>query len=205
MLDAKKVIAYEIDENLCQILKNKFFDEIQNNKLSIINQNFLQADLSHFQNNYKLTGNIPYSITGKILRKILTIENHPSLLVFTLQKEVGEKILSIPHTNFLSCFVNIFGKVKKVINVKRKYFYPQPKVDSIVIKINFYSKPLIAQTEDFAKFLKIIFKNPKKKLRNKNINLKLSPEILEKRVFELSFEEIVEIFNKLNSNSIVTQ
>lgn len=189
LTSAKKLIIYEIDKNLVKILKEKFknFKNVQ-----IINQDFLQANLSQFKNDYKLVGNIPYEITGKIFRKVLNKQNKPKILVFTLQKEVGEKILGKDKINFWNIWINLWGKVKSLGIIKRKNFYPTPKVDSIIIKIDFYNEPIIKNPENFVNFLKIIFSSPNKKLKHKIKNL---PECYqEKRIYQLSFEEIKSIY-----------
>lgn len=193
---ARKLIVFEIDKNLSEILKKKF--NLKN--VEIRNENFLDYNLSYFKNNYKLVGNIPYSITGKIFRKILTKENFPQKLIFTLQKEVGEKILGKPKINFWSIWIKIWGKTKSLGIIKKNNFEPVPKVDSIIIKIDFYEKPLIDESENFAKFLKIIFQNPNKKLKHKLINL---PHIFkEKRIFELNFQDVLKIYKFYNIKNV---
>lgn len=197
LLKAKKVIAYEIDQRLMSYLEEKFFQEIRKGKLTIINADFLKADLSQYQHNYKLTGNIPFKITGKIFRKVFTLENHPRLLVFTLQKEVGQRLLGKPHNNFLSQFVRIFGEPQKIFLIKRKFFHPPPKVDALAVKIKFFQEPLIHNIEKFANFLKIVFQYPKRKLKHQK-KIKVSEELkelLEKRPFQLTFSELFKLFS----------
>lgn len=189
LLKAKKLFIYELDERLAAIL-NKRFGNLKN--VEVINKNFLEANLVIFQNNYKLVGNIPYAITGKIFRKILTKENHPQLLVFTLQKEVGEKILGKDKNNFWNIWIKIWGRAKSLGIIKRKNFQPPPKVDSIIVKIDFYSQPIIPETEKFAKFLKLLFNKPNQKLKHKLANL--PPELKEKRIYELNFEDFLMLF-----------
>lgn len=192
LLNASKVIVYEIDPELANSLQNKF------PKIEVRQQDFLQANLSQFQHNYKLVGNIPYAITGQIFRKVLQQENYPKLLVFTLQKEVAEKMLAKPKANFWSHWISIWGKIEKVLSVPAKYFQPKPKVDSMVIKITFFSKPLVEKPENFAKFLKNLFAYPKRKLKNQLIEV---PETYQtKRPFELTLAEILEIFYKISSS-----
>jgi 16S rRNA (adenine1518-N6/adenine1519-N6)-dimethyltransferase len=110
-----------------------------------------------------------------------------------LQKEVGEKILK--QNSFLSFWLKIWGKVEKIDFIKNKYFFPQPKVDSMILKINFYSKPLVDNPEKFAKFLKQLFRRPKKMLKN-NINLPQEFNHLANfRPHQLSLENILALYN----------
>jgi 16S rRNA (adenine1518-N6/adenine1519-N6)-dimethyltransferase len=190
LLKAKKVFTYEIDKNLANLLKEKF-SEYSN--IEVIQQNFLLADLTKFNHQYKLVGNIPYKITGLIFRKILTLENFPKIFILTLQKEVGEKILK--QNNFLSFWLKIWGEVKKIDFIKNKYFFPQPKINSLILKINFYKKPLVNEPEKFAKFLKQIFHHPKKILKN-NINLPKEFNYLSNlRPHQLDFKDILALYN----------
>jgi 16S rRNA (adenine1518-N6/adenine1519-N6)-dimethyltransferase len=190
LLKAKKLIVYEIDKNLANFLKERFAN-FQN--VEIINEDFLKADLKKFDHQYKLVGNIPYRITGLIFRKVLTSENFPRVFVLTLQKEVGEKILR--QNSFLSFWLKIWGEVEKIDFIKNKYFFPQPKVNSMILKINFYSKPLVDDPEKFAKFLKQIFRQPKKMLKN-NINLPQEFNHLANfRPHQLSLENILVLYH----------
>ncbi len=196
LTEAKKLIVYEIDKKLADILKKRFPN------VEVKNENFLKADLSVFKNNYYLIGNIPYSITGKILRKIFNKQEHPKISVFTLQKEYGLKILGKEKENFLSIWAKVWCDIKKLLIIKRKEFVPQPKVDSIALKFIFFKKPKLENTDKFEIFLKNIFKQPNKTILNnlKNFyNLKeIKKDFLNKRAHQLSFNEILEIFKILN-------
>jgi 16S rRNA (adenine1518-N6/adenine1519-N6)-dimethyltransferase len=197
---AKRLIVYEIDKNLSFILENKF----KNYKnVEILNEDFLKADLSKYKNNYYLIGNIPYHITGKILRKIFSLDN-PKVAVLLLQKEYGEKILGIPRNNFLKWWVYNFSEVRKISIVKRKNFFPSPQVDSIALKFVFRKKPLISDIKNFEFFLKNMFSHSNRTIYNnlKKINLDKSlfknfNDLLTKRPHQLNFEEIVRL-SKLN-------
>lgn len=195
LTSAKRLIVYEIDKNLCKILKNKF------KNIEIINQDFLKADLSKFKNNYYLIGNIPYYFTGLILRKIFSIKEHPKIAILTLQKEYGEKLLGKDKNNFLNLWAKVWCDIKKLVIIKKDQFYPKPKVDSVALKFIFFKEPGIKKTDDFEKFLKIIFKQPKRKIYSnlkKYYNLKnIEKELLEKRPHQLSFEEVLKIFQAL--------
>jgi 16S rRNA (adenine1518-N6/adenine1519-N6)-dimethyltransferase len=190
LLKAKKLIVYEIDKDLANFLKEKF-SEFPN--VEIMNENFLKADLKKFNHQYKLVGNIPYNITGLIFRKILTLENFPQVFILTLQKEVGEKILY--QNSFLSFWLKIWGEIEKIDFIKNKFFFPQPKVDSIILKINFYQEPLVNDPEDFVKFLKKVFRQPRKMLKN-NINLpKEFNHLANFRPHQLSLKDILDLYN----------
>ncbi|GIW65602.1 MAG: ribosomal RNA small subunit methyltransferase A [Candidatus Parcubacteria bacterium] len=198
LLSAKKLIVYEIDKNLSKFLEERF----KNYKnVKIINKDFLKSNLKKFNNDFLLIGNIPYFITGKILRKIFNKDNHPKIAVLVLQKEYGQKILGENGNNFLHCFIRNFTEIKKIMVIKNKYFFPTPKVDSIALKFSFYSQPLISEVEDFEMFLKRFFINNKRTVLN-NLKRFYSKEIykikdknlLLKRPRNLSLKEIFDMF-----------
>jgi len=189
---AKKVTVYELDQGLADFLKQKFSSY---HNVEIMNQDFLKADLAKYHHNYKIAGNIPYSITGLIIRKILNKNNFPQITVLTVQKEVGEKI--VKEGNFLNFWIKIWGDPQKIAVIKKTNFKPQPKVDSMIVKIRFYSQPLVTEPENFASFLKKIFKEPKKMLKKK---LKLPSgfeHLANRRPHELNFEEILSLYREI--------
>ncbi len=130
---AKKVIAVEADEKLIPILANL---QPLSHHLELINSDILQYDERLLPTNYKLLGNIPYYITGKIIRKFLTTQNRPSLIVFLVQKEVAERICAgAGKHSLLSLAVQYYGTAKIVRRVTSGKFFPRPKVDSAIVKI----------------------------------------------------------------------
>ncbi|MEX2033072.1 MAG: rRNA adenine dimethyltransferase family protein, partial [Candidatus Colwellbacteria bacterium] len=147
---------------------------------------------------YKLIGNIPYYITGHLLRKVGELEKKPKLIVFTIQKEVAERIVAEPpKMNLLAASVQFWGKPKIVGYVSKKSFRPQPKVDSAIIKITPYHLPRHGGVSDmkdgrklaaekYYKFIKILFKQPRKTiLNNLREGFKLSQKEIEKRLQKL--------------------
>lgn len=204
LTSAKKLLVYEIDKFLVDILKRKF----KNYKnVKILKTDFLNSKLNKFNHNYLLIGNIPYFITGKILRKIFNINNFPKLAIITLQKEYGEKILGKDGNNFLHSWIRVFAQPNKVMIIKKQNFYPAPQVDSIALKFNFYTQPLIKDLNKFEKFLKNLFRfNNKTILNNLKFNYdeqiikKINADFSKKRPHQLTFDEIIKLFNLLEYN-----
>lgn len=83
-----KVLSVEFDENLARKLPAQF----PGKNLEIINADFLDFDLSKLQKNYKVAANVTYYITSKIVEKLLTAENKPSVASLLVQKEVAERM-----------------------------------------------------------------------------------------------------------------
>ena len=91
--------------------------------------------------NYKIIANIPYNITGAILKKFLTAENQPVSMVLMVQLEVAKRIIARDKKeSILSVSVKAYGEPKMVAKVPARYFSPAPKVDSAIIAINNISR-----------------------------------------------------------------
>lgn len=192
---AKKVIAYEIDHDMVLILNEKF-KEFTNQKLQIIEKDFLKANLKEIINpseTYTIVANLPYYITTPILLKILEELNFIDSITIMVQKEVAERLAGKPSTkdyNALSVLVQYKHYAKILFDVSKQSFFPEPEVTSSVIQINRkneYTEPI--NETFFYKFNRAIFKQRRKTLVN---NIKES--------FSYSKEEITNtlIKNKLS-------
>ncbi|MEI6494707.1 MAG: 16S rRNA (adenine(1518)-N(6)/adenine(1519)-N(6))-dimethyltransferase RsmA [bacterium] len=176
---AGKVIAIEKDRRLIDLLKEKFATDIEANKFDLIEADILDFDLAplnFYDVPYKLIANIPYYITGQIIRKFLEAENQPKLMVLMLQKEVANRIVAgDKKESILSISVKVYGEPKYIKTVPRGAFSPAPNVDSAILLINNISKKnFVNVAEDkFFAILKQGFAQKRKKLIS---NLKLKPE-----------------------------
>ena len=147
---AKRVIAVEKDDNLIKELTKKFKKEIEEKKLVLINDDILKFNIQKidckFFGNYKIIANIPYNITGAILKKFLSEKNKPESMTLMIQKEVAERIMARDgKESLLSISVKAYGEPKILFKVSRGNFYPSPKVDSAVITIKNISRKLFVE------------------------------------------------------------
>lgn len=195
---ASLVIAIEKDHDLIEILKEKFSTELKNKKLEIIEGDCLEFDPSvYFKNKqYKLIANIPYNITGAIFKKFLSCDNQPERMILLVQKEVAERVVARDgKESILSLSVKAYGTPKYMMKVHKRFFSPEPKVDSAIIAITSISKDNFKTTsqigvkplseENFFNTIKAGFAHKRKVLR-KNL------ESIEK-----NSDKINNIFEKL--------
>jgi len=152
---AGKVIAIEADRELIPGLELTFSDEIGAKKLEIIAGDFRTLDLSTVPASYKVVANIPYYITGEIIRTLLTAKNKPLSVTLLVQREVAERIAREPKESLLSLSVKAFGTPKYMFTVPRGAFRPAPKVDSAVLHIGNISSPFRDDSEE-ARFFEIL-------------------------------------------------
>ncbi|MDO8594658.1 MAG: 16S rRNA (adenine(1518)-N(6)/adenine(1519)-N(6))-dimethyltransferase RsmA [bacterium] len=189
---AGRVIAVEKDDRLIPELAITFGKEIAAGKLELIHADILKYELGirNYKKGYKVVANIPYYITGALIRKFLESEAQPSAMVLLLQKEVAKRIVGVTDTtsprlrraqkeSILSISVKAYGTPKYVDTVKAGAFSPPPNVDSGILAIEGISKKFFDGIEEknFFKLLKKGFAHPRKLLSS---NLGISPEELRK-------------------------
>lgn len=194
---ARQVIAIEKDFELISILQEKFAEEINNRKLILIEGDILELQITNYElQNYKIIANIPYNITGAILKKFLSDNPKPSSMTLLVQKEVAERIVARDKKeSILSLSVKAYGDPTYVMKVHKRFFSPSPKVDSAIITIkniganNFKSKD---EEELFFKIIKAGFGHKRKILKRNLLDLNYQ---------EVGLPDIVEeIWEKLNLN-----
>ena len=162
---ANSVTAVEFDADLARKLPGQF----PGKKLTVVNQDILQFDLNQLPKDYKVAANVPYYITSKIVEKLMTAENKPSIAVLLVQKEVAERIAAeAGNMSVLSVSVQIFAEAELDIEVPRQFFTPPPKVDSQVVVLRTRNNPLITPEDqrDFFRIVKAGFSAKRKKLRS---------------------------------------
>ena len=183
-----KIVAVEKDGGLVNFLKKKFSDD---GDVEIIEGDILKLLSSITYNlqptTYKIVGNIPYYITGQLLRLIEGLKNKPKMCVFMLQKEVAERIVSKPpRMNRLSASVQFWAKAELIQVVPRKLFSPPPDVDSAIIRLRVLGDSFQMDEKKYYKMVNVLFKQPRKTILNN-----LTDGI------ELSKKEILKKLNKI--------
>lgn len=163
----KKVVAVEKDPRLVEILRETL--------RSFKNVEIIQGDILEIKNlklkikNYKIVANLPYSIATEVIRKFIESTSPPKLMVVMVQKEVGKRICSKPpKMERLAVLVGALANVKILEIVKKGSFYPQPKVDSVILRItplvNAEEKLITTDKDLFSKIVKAGFSHPRKQI-----------------------------------------
>jgi 16S rRNA (adenine1518-N6/adenine1519-N6)-dimethyltransferase len=166
-----KVIAVEKDGELMPFLEEKFQKEIKEKQLALINEDILNFQPESYKlktKSYKIIANIPYYITGAIIRKFLTEKHQPNKMTLLVQKEVAERIVAKNgKESLLSISVKVYGEPKYVKTVKAGSFTPPPKVDSAILLINNISREFFhdISEEKFFEILHIGFAHKRKQLQ----------------------------------------
>jgi 16S rRNA (adenine1518-N6/adenine1519-N6)-dimethyltransferase len=182
-----KYIGIEKDEELIdELLSSKFVREKDN--IEIIEGDILKIlpGLTTYKlTTLKLVGNIPYYITGQLLRILGEIEKKPKFIVLTIQKEVAERlVVKPPNMNILGASVQVWGDVKIIEQIPKEDFKPVPKIDSAVIKIVPRGNKI---PEGYYQLVKILFRHPRKTILN-NLSIGLEKEVVSKKIKDMGFD-----------------
>jgi 16S rRNA (adenine1518-N6/adenine1519-N6)-dimethyltransferase len=137
---------------------------------------------------YKIIANIPYNITGAILKKFLGGIEQPSMMVLMAQNEVAKRIMARDKKeSILSISVKAYGTPKLEMKVPARYFSPSPKVDSAIISIKNISRDFFVENkiheEEFWKIIHAGFAHKRKKLAS-NLKKTLNLDEKTKKIFE---------------------
>lgn len=156
---AKKLVLVEKDSRLIEDLENRFVNA------EIYNQDFLEWDMNEIKD-FKFVSNIPYNITGPILKKLVDSRDKIKEAYILVQKELAERVVAKPNDknrSLLSVLMQLYSQVKIELQVPRGCFTPSPKVDSAVISLKFNSKE---KDEHLLEVAKTLFSNKRKQILN---------------------------------------
>lgn len=185
---AGQVIAVELDPPMVALLRNEL-GHLPN--LTIVEADILQVQLSsllttpppssqptnqltnqptnHLPPTFKIVANLPYYITSAVLRHVLEATPRPERMVVTVQKEVAQRIVAMPgQMSLLAVSVQFYGRPTLVYRIPAGAFYPPPKVDSAVVRIDTWPQPAIPvkDVDHFFRIVKAGFGQKRKQLKN---------------------------------------
>ena len=198
---SKKVIAVEIDRRLARCLK-----DLELPRVSVIIGDFLKVDLGQWSKSI-VVGNIPYSITSSILRKLADNKERMQRAVLTVQKEYAAKMMAPvggSEYGYWAIHINYHFEVHREFNIPARFFSPRPKVSSVVLTL----KPKKSrfgntyETELF-EFIAGLFRYRRKFLRNAILSHgRVLPEGLDddrlrQRPQHLSFDDYHQIYSMI--------
>lgn len=216
-----KIIAVEIDSHLIPILEETLADY---HNTEVVNQDVLKVDLNRLieaeksgeWSGIKIIGNLPYYITTPIIMKILEDGVKADSITIMLQKEVADRICAGPGSKTygaISVAVQYYCTVHAVAAVSKEVFFPKPKVDSAVIRLDICRKKPVELCSEavFFSVIKAGFGQRRKTLLNaltgvcgktkEEISLVLGAVGIEssRRAETLSIEEFASLANEVCS------
>jgi len=184
-----KFIAIEKDAELAKNLKRRLTAAHLNAEVITGDvRSILPIHIAEIKKNtpYSVIGNLPYYLTGYLLRLIGKFEPKPRQCIFMLQKEVGGRIVSTPpHMNRLAAILQFWATTKIIAQVHRSDFSPPPKVDSVLLAL-IPQRDGVLPFRTYERVVSLAFRQPRKTLLN-NLGAGLS----------ISKDEIISIFSDL--------
>ncbi|NLY66862.1 MAG: 16S rRNA (adenine(1518)-N(6)/adenine(1519)-N(6))-dimethyltransferase RsmA [Tissierellia bacterium] len=220
-LNAKKVVAVEIDRNLLPILDYTLsnYDNVEIVEGDILKINI--HDLIDEKLNggpIKVVANLPYYVTTPIIARLIEEDLNIESITVMVQKEVAQRIVAPPGNKqygSLTVFVNFYSDPEILLSVPKTVFMPQPKVDSAVIRLNMKEPPVDIDKKLFFKIVKAAFGQRRKTILNSLSNRELGldkeqvKELLERsnispkaRAENLKIEDFIKICQTIPSLDI---
>lgn len=165
---ARRVVAVELERNMLSLLGGTTRNYTN---VELIERNLLYVDPADIFGSepYKLVANLPYYITAPTFRHFLESANPPRLIVVMVQYEVAQRIVAEPgDLSLLGVSVQFYGKPKIIAHVPARAFYPAPKVDSAILRIDMKDEiPLTREQRDsFFRLVQAGFSERRKQLHN---------------------------------------
>lgn len=140
LLTLGPVVAVEKDPELVAKIRESYSEQLASGALHLVESDVRDVTPESLGlDSYVVAANIPYYITGEIIRQFLTAEHQPRSLALLVQKEVAQRIVS-KKESILSLSVKAYGKARIAEKVPKKHFSPPPKVDSAILVITDVSK-----------------------------------------------------------------
>jgi 16S rRNA (adenine1518-N6/adenine1519-N6)-dimethyltransferase len=181
------VVAVELDRKLLPILAETLACY---SNVHIVHGDILELDpadtvaqavaASDAPIHYKVVANLPYYITSATIRHLLSARTRPTEMTFLVQREVAQRIVAGPgDMSLLAISVQVYGTPTIALRIPKGAFYPRPKVDSAVLRIEVAGGPLVPENEleHFFRVARAGFAQKRKQLHNSLAhNLPLSHE-----------------------------
>lgn len=208
--DKSRVITYEIDKELENVLKKRF-----SNNVEVIIDDFLERNIKediekYTYNKLYVIANLPYYITTPIINKLINDNLPVTKMVLMVQKEVGERFkanINSKEYSSITVFLNYYFDIKKEFIISKNLFYPKPEIDSMIISLTKKENKKVTNNEEvFFKLVKDSFRQKRKTLKNnlEGYDFTKVKKVLDKynlpsniRAEQISLELFIEISNAL--------
>ena len=171
---ARKVYSFEVDENLRPVL-DETLDGLDN--AEVVFKDVLKMSDDELKaitgGNFKVVANIPYYITTPLIMRFLERGLRPSSITVTVQKEVAERLVAKENTaeyGAITAVVRLYGGAYIAGRVDKNMFYPAPKVDSCVVRIDLSDKYGHEDKELICRIIKSAFAMRRKTFANNLIS-----------------------------------
>lgn len=172
-MNCQEVSAVEVDQRLLPVLQEVVRGlpnvRVVAGDILMVEPGSLFSEQANTRQGYHVVANLPYYITSAVIRHLLEAKVPPRSLVLTVQREVAERICAKPgDMSLLALSVQVYGSPRIMLRIPAGAFYPMPKVDSAVVRVELYAQPVIKseRLDLFFQLTKAGFSQKRKTLRN---------------------------------------
>jgi 16S rRNA (adenine1518-N6/adenine1519-N6)-dimethyltransferase len=162
---ARRVVAVELDGRLIPALRESLtgLDNVEVVRTDILRFNVRSA----FPSGQEIVaGNIPYNLTGALIRKLLDDPPRPRRLSLVVQKEVAERWTASTGASLATVAVQVFAEARTAFTIPRSAFTPTPRVDSALVLIEVRERPAVSVDDlrAFFRFVEAVFQGRRKQI-----------------------------------------
>ena len=178
---SQRVIAVETDPHLMRVLQQEL---VPYPNVTLVHGDILELDPATLLDvtpppamllwgvrleHYHVVANLPYYITAAVTRHLLEAPVRPAQMVITVQREVAQRMTAAPNKmSMLAVSIQFYGKPKLCLRLKRGVFFPPPRVESAVVRLDLYAEPPFP-VDNVPRFFQVAragFAQRRKQLRN---------------------------------------
>ena len=174
----RRLVAVELDRRLIPALR-EVVDEHRN--VEIVQADILRYDIhaAFPQGGELVAGNIPYSLTGALIEKLLQPTPRPKRLSLVVQKEVAERWTATTGASLATVAVQVFADARMVMTIPAASFMPVPKVDSALVTLEVRERPAVEvdDMEAFFRFVEAVFQFRRKQVGGTVARIARAPNV----------------------------
>lgn len=162
---SRRLVAVEVDRRFIPVLR----DVLTGHR----NVELVQADILRFdsrsafpEGGHVVAGNIPYNLTGALVRALLEKEPRPRRLSLVVQKEVAERWTAAGGASLATVAVQVFAQPRIELTIPASAFTPPPRVDSALVRLEVRDRPAVTvdDLDAFFRLVEAVFQGRRKQL-----------------------------------------
>jgi 16S rRNA (adenine1518-N6/adenine1519-N6)-dimethyltransferase len=161
----RRVTAVELDRTLIPALREVVGER---EGVEVVESDILKVDLSrsYADGEGVVVGNIPYNLTGALIRKVLDLPPRPRRLCLVVQKEVAERWTATTGASLATVAVQVFAEARLGFTIPAAAFTPEPRVDSALVLLEVREKPAVdvPDMDAFFRLVEAVFQFRRKQL-----------------------------------------
>ena len=160
-----RLVAVELDLRLIPVLRDVLAGHTN---VEVVKSDILRFDVASAfpKGGEVVAGNIPYNLTGALIRKLLDHPPRPRRLSLVVQKEVAERWTATTGASLATVAVQVFAEARVVMTIPASSFTPAPKVDSALVTLEVRERPAVDvdDMENFFRFVEATFQFRRKQI-----------------------------------------